>query len=464
MTNMIRNYKSLMIGSEYEVPISGGKLARYVNLDNAASTPTFISTMETVNRFMAVYSNVHRGSGFKSIVSTDAYEKSRSIIAEFVGAKQETNSIIFVKNSTEAINRLAILFDFDQDDVVIVSSMEHHSNDLPWRKHAKVKYIGVDDDGILDMDHFQELLEEYKDQIKLVAITGASNVTGHINDVHFISQEAHKIGAKILVDASQLLPHKKFDMKQDNDEEHIDFVVFTAHKLYAPFGTGVLIGPKAFFDKREPDFVGGGTVHMVTENEAIWNDVPERFEAGTPNIVGAIALASSIRQLQKLGMEQINKTEHYLFNYLMNGISSLSNIKIYGGSSIDIKNRVGVVSFNLQHIHHSIVSAALSYEYGIGVRSGCFCAHPYVLKLLDIEPSKLPSYKRLAIEGDKQALPGLIRVSLGLYNEVGEIDRLLCALERISKGNIQEKYVFDQKTHSVCPQGWSFDCKEYFDL
>ncbi len=455
-------YEDLVIGADFKVPVINGNNVRYVNLDNAASTPPLKKVMEKINQFAEVYSSVHRGNGFKSQISTEVYQQAREIVGNFVGADLNNHSIIFVKNSTEAINKLANTFLFNDGDMIIVSQMEHHSNDLPWRKKVDIKYINVTDSGELDLEHLIYLTEKYKEKIKLVAVTGASNVTGYINPIHEISKIAHSAGAKLLVDASQLAPHRQIDISKV--AEQIDFIAFTAHKLYAPFGTGVLIGPKKFFNSVEPDHVGGGTVKVVTQNEVYLDQTPERNEAGTQNVFGAVALATSIDFIQNLGFDQIEKHENDLIQYLFAGLSNIQDIKIYGHTEADINKRLGVVSFNLKNIHHSLVSAILSYEYGIGVRNGCFCAHPYVLKLLNINLNEFEKYKSQLLNNDKSQVPGLVRVSFGLYNTVEDVDRLIFALNNISKGKYFRDYVFDSKHGSYVPANWMYKNNYLFDL
>jgi len=417
--------------------------------------------MDKINKFSEVYSSVHRGNGLKSYISTEVYQQAREIVGSFVGTDLNTHSVIFVKNSTEAINKLANTFYFNDGDIILVSQMEHHSNDLPWRKRVIIKYINVTDSGELDMNHFMYLVDKYKLNLKLVAITGASNVTGYINPIHEISKIAHGAGAKLFVDASQLAPHRQINIKSVKDVEHIDFIAFTAHKLYAPFGIGVLIGPKDFFNSTEPDHVGGGTVKVVTQDEVYWDETPERNEAGTPNVIGAVALATSINFIQNIGFNEIEKHEQELTKHLLVGLKCIKNVKIYGYSNADFDKRLGVVSFNVENVHHALVAAILSYEYGIGVRNGCFCAHPYVLKLLNVNKTEFEKYKDQIINGDKSQIPGMVRISLGLYNTIKDIDRLLYALDNIVKGTYSNEYVLDKKKGNYTPISW--DAK-YYDL
>ncbi|MBN2472661.1 MAG: aminotransferase class V-fold PLP-dependent enzyme, partial [Anaerolineae bacterium] len=232
----IENARENIVGIETQVPLLDGSLRQYVNFDNAASTPALRPVMDRINAFMPWYSSVHRGTGFKSQVATDAYEAAHEIALRFVGADPATHVAIFGKNSTEALNKLANRFPFEPGDVVLTSLMEHHSNDLPWRKAAQVEYILPDATGALDEAHFDALLARYAGRVKLVAITGASNVTGYINPFHRLAEKAHAAGAQILVDVAQLAPHRAVDVRPLDDPGHLDYVVLSGHKMYAPFG------------------------------------------------------------------------------------------------------------------------------------------------------------------------------------------------------------------------------------
>lgn len=464
MNMLDNNFKSLVVGEDYVVPTLNSEKVRYINFDNAASTPPFKSVVNKVNEFARLYSSVHRGNGYKSQLSTEIYEESRKIVGNFVGANLNDNSIIYVKNSTEAINKLANCIQFEDGDIVICSRMEHHSNDLPWRHKAVVKYIDVKENGELDVNHYKKLLYLYEGKVKLVVITGASNVTGFINPIYDMAAMAHMVNAKIFVDGSQLIPHRKFEMSNYNENKHIDFLAFTAHKMYAPFGIGVLIGPKDFFNKVEPDTFGGGIVRMVTDNEAYWEVTPEKNEAGTPNIVGAVALATAIRTYESIGIDEFENHENMLTNYLLGKMREIEGIKIYGYPGADKEKRVGVVAFSMEGVNHALLASILAYEYGIGIRNGCFCSHPYVLRLLGVRESDVNIYRKEVLSGDKSNLPGLARVSLGIYNTCEDVDRLILALNNISKGKHSNYYIKDIKDGNYIPINWSYNLESVFQF
>ena len=213
------------------------------------------------------------------------------------------HTCIFGKNTTEAINKLARRLPlYGKRNIVLASGMEHHSNDLPWRAATQVIHVRLTPDGRLDEDDFDTQLAKYADRIALVTLTGASNVTGYINPIHRLAEKVHAIGAMFMVDCAQLAPHRKIDMLPLDDPAHLDFISISAHKMYAPFGTGALIGRKDVFEHGDPDMTGGGTVEIVTLDNVVWTCPPERDEAGSPNVVGAVALAAAIRQLEAVGM------------------------------------------------------------------------------------------------------------------------------------------------------------------
>ncbi|MBC7478580.1 MAG: aminotransferase class V-fold PLP-dependent enzyme, partial [Pseudorhodobacter sp.] len=371
----VQSLRSMIVGIDQQVPVLGGRSLPYVNLDNAASTPALREVLDTVNRFMDWYSSVHRGSGFKSQVSTHAYEEARSIVATFVGANSAEHVVIFGKNASEAINKVSWRLGFVPDDVVLVSQMEHHSNDLPWRAQARVVHIGVHDDGSLDLAHLEMLLLKYAGRVRLVAVTGASNVTGYMPDIHALARQVHAAGAQILVDCAQLAPYRTIDMGNLDDPAHLDYVTLSAHKMYAPFGTGALVGRRDTFDRGEPEHRGGGTIDFVALDSVAWAASPDRDEAGTPNVVGAVALAAAIRALSDIGMDRIAAHEAALRSHALTRLARIQGLRLYGSG--DGSRHLGVIPFTLASQPHGLVAAALSAEYGIGVRSGCFCAHPY---------------------------------------------------------------------------------------
>jgi selenocysteine lyase/cysteine desulfurase len=409
---------------------------------------------------------VHRGTGFKSQLSTHAYEQARGEILKFLGADPATHICIFGKNTTEALNKLARRFPFDdQRNLVLTSGMEHHSNDLPWRNRAQTIHVRLLPDGQLDEADYDSKLEAYRDRVALVAISGASNVTGYINPVHRLAEKAHAVGAQIVVDCAQLAPHRQIAIGGLDDPRHLDYVAISAHKMYAPFGTGALIGRRDTFAKGIPDYTGGGTVEIVTLDGVTWADPPDRDEAGSPNTIGAVALAAAIRKLTEIGMDTIAAHEAELTRYTLEKLGSNPAIQILGNTDPDrAQERLGVIPFNLRNHSHFLVASILGHEYGIGVRSGCFCAHPYVIHLLALSPEAAEGVRNQMVAGYKAEMPGLVRASFGLYNSFEEVDRLVDGLEKIQTRGYKGEYVQDPASGEFHPQGWAPKFDRYFSF
>ncbi len=459
------NIRQKIIGINTEVPLLNGTRRRYIFFDNAASTPVHREVLDTLNKFMPWYSSVHRGSGIKSQVATEAYEDARETIGHFFGADKFEHVVIFGKNTTEAINKLSYRLDLSKKDVVLISMMEHHSNDLPWRKVAEVHRIDVNDDGELVESSMNELLQKHRGRVKLVAISGGSNVTGHLPDIHNIAQKAHAAGAQILVDCAQLAPHRRIDMKKLNDPEHLDYIAVSAHKMYAPFGTGALIGRRDTFETGVPELCGGGTIDVVTTRTVEWTAPPDRDEAGTPNVVGAITMAKSVQILSSIGLDKIAEHEARLTKYTLNNMNKIDGITILGDNDPERSSfRLGVIPFKLHGISNGKVAAILSTEYGIGVRSGCFCAHPYVTQLLDMPKSDIERFRREVKSGDRTRMPGVVRVSFGMYNNETEVDWLCEALRDITAGKYKGKYRQEKSTGDYYAEGWEPRLEHLFSL
>jgi selenocysteine lyase/cysteine desulfurase len=464
MSKIQTSYRTYFVGLDTQVPLLDGSRVPYVNLDNAASTPSLLHVQDTVNRFLQYYSSVHRGTGFKSQLSTHAYESARRQVLDFVGADSESFFCIFGKNTTEAVNKLARRFPFiSGKDVVLVSMMEHHSNDLPWRAEAQVVHVNLLPDGRLDESDFDQKLAAYEGQIALVAITGASNVTGYINPIHRLARKAHAAGAQIMVDAAQLGPHRRISMGTLDDPEHIDFLTLSAHKMYAPFGAGALIGRRDIFEQGEPDMRGGGEVEIVTLDRVVWSEPPERDEAGSPNTIGAVAMAAAAAQLMMIGMDAVAEHEAELTAYALEQFRTISGLRIYGDANPEnARQRLGVIPINLEGISHYLLAAILGHEYGIGVRNGCFCAHPYMLFLMGVSDSEAEEVRSMIIRGDRRDVPGMVRVSFGLYNTFEDIDRLVSALREIAAGQYKGAYYQNIASGEFIPEGWDIQFEKYF--
>jgi len=460
------SYRDLFVGLDVETPLLDGSLHPYIFFDNAASTPSLRAAQSAINNFLPYYSSVHRGTGFKSQLSTHFYEQSRKIVMQFLNANSDEHVCIFGKNTTEAINKLARRFPFTPHrNVVLTSGMEHHSNDLPWRDVANTVHVKLTPEGRLDEEDFSAKLNKFAQRVALVAIAGASNVTGFLNPIHKLAKHAHSVGAHILVDCAQLAPHRAINMRSLEDPGHLDYVTISAHKMYAPFGTGALVGRKDTFDRGEPDMRGGGTVEIVTLDDVIWTKPPERDEAGSPNTVGAIALSAAINQLMAVGMDKVATHEADLTAYTLTCLSGIQGIEIYGDKNpSNSKQHLGVIPINILGISHFKAAAILGHEFGIGVRNGCFCAHPYILHLLGLSPAESNIVRQRMMIGDKSEMPGLIRISFGLYNEKDEVDVLIQALSCVIKGEYKGNYIQDKASGEFIPKGWSPDFTQQFSF
>ena len=436
-------YRDLVFGVDTLVKLRNGKSVNYINFDNAATTPPFKSVINEIVDFSNVYSSVHRGTGYKSIVSSRIYDEGREIVLDFVGGSRDYHTVVFLKNTTECINKLSYrLKDILGDKVVLTTYMEHHSNFLPWKYRYKTDFIEVDNLGRLCLEDLEFKLRLYKGKVGLVAVTGASNVTGYINPIYEIASICHKYGAKILVDGAQLIPHSSFNMMPVDSPYHIDFLAFSAHKMYAPFGIGALVCPKEIFYPGFSEQVGGGTVKFVSAKDVLWLDPPEKEEAGTPNLMGVLALSTSIKTLQDLNMENIEEYERKLTKYALDLIRDIPNLILY--DDMKVEEKVSIISFNMEGLDHHELAAILAGEGGIAVRNGCFCAQPYVQRLLKISDEETEKY----LMDESLPRPGLVRISFGLYNDFNEIYLFANLLKSISENINFFKYKY--RNHPFC--------------
>ncbi len=435
MLGNLKEYRSLFVGLEEFVPLWNGRKVVGVNFDNAATTPPFKSVLRNVVEFSGWYSSIHRGKGYKSKICDDFYEKARNTILRFLEASSRNYNVIYVKNTTEGINKLAYRLIDCKDGLILSTRMEHHSNDLPWRDKCSVEYVEVDERGRLSLEQLISKLKEHRGRVKLLALSGASNVTGIVNDINLIASICHSYGCKIMVDGAQLVPHRKIYLEGFSHDDYIDYLVFSAHKMYAPFGIGIVVVPKNCFIDGEPEYKGGGTVKFVTDDDVIWDDPPHKEEAGTPNFMGIVALLTAIKELQAIGMEEIQLREEILTEYIIKELRKIPKVILYGDND-NVKNKVGIVSFNIDDIYHEEVADSLSQDFGISVRNGCFCAQPYVKRLLGLTDKEVRDY----INNPHYKKPGMVRVSLGLYNNKEEVDYFLNAVDLIASRRVRGNY------------------------
>ena len=422
----IDEIRKLFIGLDNKIVINGKKQVIPINFDNAATTPVLKKVMRAVLKASENYGSIARGDGQKSQYSSDLYEECRRYVIDYFNAPLNKYTAIFIGNTTEGINKLSNILIENKNDIVITSRMEHHSNDLPWRGKCDLKYVEVDEKGRIIMEELEEMFSIYQDRIKYVTITGASNVTGYITDIRIVAKLAHKYGAKLIVDGAQLVPHRAINICGKEDDDYIDFLIFSAHKVYAPFGSGAIIGLRDELEKYPPDTKGGGTVERVLDDEIIWLSTPEKNEAGSPNFFGAVALMQALKEMNKIGFELIESNEKKLLKILIEGMKNFERVILYGDNE-NIEDRLGIMVFNIDRLCYEMVGEYLASIRGIAVRQGGFCAHPYTRRLLGIKSNEIEEYIK------KNGMPGMVRVSLGAYNSEKEVNIFLETIEYICK-------------------------------
>ena len=440
-------------GVDLPVPVQGGGTVTGINFDNAASTPPLKRVREAVNTFADVYSSVHRGTGYKSRFSTEAYERAREQVARFLCIDEKAQVVIFVKGTTDALNRIAAEQARLDGRRVLVTEMEHHADLLPWRHRSGHVMVGLTESGQIDLDAIEHALKSSEEPIGLVAVCGASNVTGFVSPIHEVAELAHRYGARISVDAAQLAPHHRIEARPASDPGHLDFVSLSGHKMYAPYGAGVLVAPRDFFTGA-PEVMGGGAIQIVTWDDTIWADLPDREEAGSPNVIGAVALGVAIDTLLELGFQDMLADEICLGDRLLQGLSRIPGVGVLGSPEPAASGRLALASFLVEGLDHGLVAAALSHEWGIAVRHGCFCAHPYLMHLLHMTQGEVDTIVDEMITNGRKALPGAVRASLAPYNREAEVDRFLEAVAEIARGGIKAKYVQDEEGDYAPRGGW----------
>lgn len=379
-----------------------------IYLDNGATTQKPRQVVEAItDEYYSVNANVHRGVHFLSQQATELHEASRETVRRFINACS-SNEIVFTRGTTESINLLASSFadsQMKEGDEVIVSVMEHHSNIVPWqlqaaRKGIVLKVIPMNDRGELLLDEYEKLFSE---RTKLVSFAHVSNVLGTVNPAKEMIATAHAHGVPVLIDGAQSVPHMKVDV-QDLDA---DFFAFSGHKIYGPTGVGVLYGKEEWLDKLPPYQGGGEMIQSVSFEKTTFNELPFKFEAGTPDYIGTTALAKALDYVSAIGMENIAAHEHELTLYAMQRLKEINGMRIFG----EAEHKSSVISFLVGNIHHLDMGTLLD-RLGIAVRTGHHCAQPLMI--------------RMGIEGT-------VRASFGLYNTKEEIDMLAAGIERVSR-------------------------------
>ncbi len=383
--------------------VKGHRVA-FLDTGASAQKPQVVIDAEK-NVYEKYYANIHRGVYYFSEKSTQEYEAVRKIAQNFIKAADE-REIIFTKGTTESINLVAQSYGrmvLNAGDVVIISEMEHHANIVPWQiicdeKGAELKIIPINDDGDLLLDQYVAMLD---DRVKIVSVTQVSNVLGTINDVKFIIDEAHKVGAKVLIDGAQGAVHQPLDVVTLD----ADFYVFSAHKLYGPTGVGILYGKRELLEAMPPYQTGGDMIDVVTFEKTTFAPLPNKFEAGTPNIAGVIAFGEAMKWVEAVGFDTIVAHEDALLAYAMEQLAEIPEVRVIGTA----KEKAGVISFVVKGIHPHDIGTLLDHE-GVAVRVGHHCAQPLMRRM---------------------KVPATARMSFGIYNTSEEIDRLIAGLKKI---------------------------------
>ena len=395
--NRVRNDFPILAREVYGNPL--------VYLDNGATTQKPQSVIDAIIHYYSeINSNVHRGVHHLSQVSTDAMEAARESVRQFINAKH-VHEVIFVKGTTEGINLVAQCFGklkIKKDDEVIISAMEHHSNIVPWQMHceqvgAKLRVIPMDERGVLDIEAYKNMLNE---KTKIVAITYVSNALGTINPVEEIIAAAHQLDVPVLLDAAQAIQHISVDVQALD----VDFLVFSGHKMYGPTGIGILYGKESLLNEMPPYQGGGEMIKEVTFEKTTYNDLPFKFEAGTPHIEGIIVLKAAIDYLTEIGLDNIKKYEDDLLDYGTGLLSAVNGLKIIGTAP----EKSSVLSFIVDGVHPYDIGVLLD-RMGIAVRTGHHCAEPIM---------------------NQFEIPGTVRASLALYNNKEDLDKLIAGLDR----------------------------------
>ncbi|MEE2034946.1 aminotransferase class V-fold PLP-dependent enzyme [Rhodococcus chondri] len=404
-------------GRDLQVPLVQGGSCTYANFDYAASAPALATVTDRIAELLPFYASVHRGAGYASRISTASYEDARASVSRFVGADRD-QVVVFTRNTTDSLNLLATAVPGD----VVVLDVEHHANLLPWKSSRVVEAADTVTETVRRL-----AAELTRAPAALLAVTGASNVTGEVLPIAELAELAHSCGARILVDGAQLVPHRRVDLAASG----VDYLAFSGHKLYAPFGAGVLVGRRDWLDTAEPYLAGGGAVREVALDRTEWACAPARHEAGSPNVLGAAALAAACDTLAGFDTDAAARHEEELCSRLVEGLRDIDGVELLRLWD-DSSDCVGIVTFTVDGFEPGEVAAYLSAEHGIGVRDGRFCAHPLLA--------------RVGRSG------GAVRASLGLGSSSDDVERLISALRYLVAGERSWSYAKTDGLWSPSPE------------
>lgn len=428
------------IGLETSYRLADGRITRRHYLDSAASTLAMTCARQVADRLLIHYANTHSQAHFSARIVNDAYQWAHRQVLSLVGAAESPDYLSFFSGTgcTAILNRLARVLAARRPEktLVLTSLMDHHANDLPHRKHSRqaipIPLTGTAPAlGAIDLTALERLLDDHAGHVNYVAIPAASNVTGIINPIHEIAALAHAHGAWLLVDASQFVAHAPLTVSDTGAAERAwDVLVFSGHKVYAPGAPGAAVARRELLAGIEPDEMGGGMVEDVSSTGyQVTPRFPDREEAGTPNIIGAVQLGAVLNVLQRAGMARLHAGEQRRLRRLLTGLAAIPGVRIYGDFDLDRTPRLGVISFNLDGLEHGLAAAVLNDYHNVAVRNGCFCAHPYVRELLK------PELWALDLDADAEDAEawvkpwrGMIRASLGVYTTDADGEALLAGI------------------------------------
>ena len=446
-----------------------------IYLDAAASPLPMNHLFNILKTYSCFYSNIHRGTGMSSLLSSHCYDKSKDIVREFLGANDYF--VAYGKNTTEQLNLLVAIISqlyvtgIRKRSTVLLTEMEHHSNDIPWRYLSrigmKIIYVNLAPNGDptgtgIDYSDLQQKVTTYGKDLNIISVTGISNVTGIRVNLQRVGSLARSVGALFSVDGAQLVPHTKVDMTALG----IDFLAFSAHKIYCPFGLGALVGRKDILSQliESPLIKGGGEVKLVIPPSngdfgVVWKNNEDLLEGGTQSIIGAVALANVMRTITKIGMKTIEKRETELYNeayrlFSVLGVNVVSPDPKFGTSS-------SILSFQTPSYNSALIGSILCYEYGICIRTGCLCSSNYVSKLLGKTDADLITLKKSLESGIEQPTPGVCRISIGMYNNMEDIHAVYRAVKNILDGKIM--YTYKQEGDSFVPETDEHMCEYIYN-
>jgi cysteine desulfurase/selenocysteine lyase len=435
-----------VMGAAARVSLSDGRIARVIQLNNAATTPPFRRTLDAVNAFFERYGALHRGAGPHARRTCEAVDDARASIRRFIGCSPE-HALLFTQNTSAAVSLLARILRLRPDDVVLTSALEHTSNNLPWRAGAaRVVEVAVGDSGDIDYEHLADELARLEGHVKVVALTGASNQTGFVTDLARVARLTSHAGALLFVDAAQLAPHRPIDLARDG----VDALAFSAHKVYAPFGLGVLALPRRLLAGAPVD-PGGGSVDMLSEEGIVWSPPDERHQPGTWNAAGIIALGASCDTILAAGWHEVLRSERALVRYTAQKLAAIPGVRLHVAPSRYVEeDRIGTFPFSIDRLHHALAAAALEHEHGIEVRAGTICNHRLVRRWFGVDDEEQRAIEGAIERGDRLASYGIVRASLGIHSTTADIDELVAALEqlgthgpRLSYRSVPERETFE---------------------